>query len=166
MISLLLFKHAKVDYWKICPSVRVFTCGNNSHEVSQWLSENYPGREREASVFCPARSSDFNLFDFYFWGNFKPTASARTFDTREELWRRIEQFGTEIKDTPRNLRTLVSFFFHAELNWVVCELGGSFEHLSKESKKGKVISILLVFFLLIHKPLNLGGILKVIMCKI
>jgi hypothetical protein len=29
-IFLILFQHAKVDYWMICPSVRVFTCGNNT----------------------------------------------------------------------------------------------------------------------------------------
>jgi hypothetical protein len=36
---------------------------------------------------------------FFVWEDLKTTASARTFDTMEELWRRIEQFETEIKNT-------------------------------------------------------------------
>jgi hypothetical protein len=36
-----------------------------SHEVRQWLSENYSGRGNEVQVFWPECSHDFNLLDFF-----------------------------------------------------------------------------------------------------
>jgi hypothetical protein len=124
-----------------------------SCEVSQWVSENYPGRGCAAPISWPTRSPDLNSLDFFLWGYLKTTICASAFDTREELWPRIRQFGTEIKNTPEIFQR-VRVYFSSRVELCVREHGGHFEHLLQQSKNEKVTSIPFLSFLLIHKPLT------------
>jgi hypothetical protein len=103
-----------------------------SSVVSQRLSENHPGRwigpGREDSVSWPARPPDLNHLDAFLWGYFETKACASAADTREELWHRIQQFASGIKNTSAIFERLrVPFSRRAEL--CVPEHGGHFEHL-------------------------------------
>jgi hypothetical protein len=72
--------------------------------LRHWLSENYAGRwngrGRETPAFRPARPPDFTLFNSYcpLMGMIEnPNGSASIVDNGEEIWRRIEQFASEMK---------------------------------------------------------------------
>jgi hypothetical protein len=53
-------RNAEVDYWKMCPRIRIFGCGFNKSMLyhKSWLSENYAGTwitvGREVPVSSPA----------------------------------------------------------------------------------------------------------------
>jgi hypothetical protein len=77
-------------------TLRVVKCVNGG-------SENYPGRwigwEHEALFFWPACPPDLNLLDFILWRYLETEFYASAVGTREELCRRIQQFGSEITNT-------------------------------------------------------------------
>jgi hypothetical protein len=84
------------------------TSTHYSHEVRQWLSENYPGRwigrGSEASLSWPARSPDLNPLDSFLWGYLKSKACASTVDTEAK-------FASGSEEHTMNFRTLDSSFF-------------------------------------------------------
>jgi hypothetical protein len=77
-------------------------------------SVNYPGRwidrGRDAPISRPARPPDLNLLDFFCGGYFKTKTYATTVSTREELWRQIQQFSSELKNRPGIFERLRLFF--------------------------------------------------------
>jgi hypothetical protein len=100
-----------------------------SREVRQWLSEKYTGRGREAPVSWPARSPDLNPFySFFLWEYFKTKIYASNIDTKQELWRRVQQFASKIINTLGIFEHLgVPFSRKAEL--CAREHGAKFEPL-------------------------------------
>jgi hypothetical protein len=104
------------------------------HEVRRWLSGNYPGRSigrgREAPVSWPARSPDLNPLYFLLWGIklIKTKVCASAVETIEELWHQIQQFASEIKNTPEiSERSILPYSLKIKL--CVHEHEGHFEHL-------------------------------------
>jgi hypothetical protein len=105
--------------------------------VHQWLSESYPGSRiglgLEAPVSCPARSPDFIPVEFSPWGCLGTKFYVGTVDTREELWRQIKLFASEIKNIPEIFERLrVSFSHKSDLG--ILEHGSHFEHFLYRSK--------------------------------
>jgi hypothetical protein len=87
----------------------------------------------------------YGMSHYYYY--LKTKICVGTFDTRQDLWRRIQQISGEIKSTPEIFdRLRVSFSRAAEL--CVREHGGNFQYLSKKVKIMTLLTVLLfVFFL-------------------
>jgi hypothetical protein len=126
--------------------------------VRQCLSENYPecwiGRRREAPVSWPRHSPDLNPIDIFLLRYLKIKVYACTVDIIEAVWRRIQQFANEVKNTFGIFERLrVSLSRRAEM--CVREHGGHFERLLYERKIKEVTNSSFVCFLLMHNPLHL-----------
>lgn len=78
-----------------------------SLQVRNYLNEVFPNRwiGRGSQFPWPPRSPDFNPMDFYVWGYMKSLVYSKTIDTREELWRRIQEAADTIRT---NLATFFS----------------------------------------------------------
>jgi hypothetical protein len=89
-----------------------------SHEVHRWLFRNYPGywigRKCEAAVSRPACSPNLHPHNLFLWGYLKTKFCPSTVDTREELWRWIQQFASEVWIRPESSNGC-KFHFYLEL---------------------------------------------------
>jgi hypothetical protein len=86
-----------------------------------------------SSSFLAACSFDLNPFNVLSWRYLKAKVHASRIGVREELWCRIQQFSSEIKNTSWIFECLwVAILLRAEL--CVCKHRSHFEHLLYESK--------------------------------
>jgi hypothetical protein len=53
----------------------------------------------EGTVNWPARSPDFYAIDFILWGYFETNVRATAVDTTDELWRRVQRFEIETRNS-------------------------------------------------------------------
>jgi hypothetical protein len=81
----------------------------------------------------------WNLLEFMLWGCMKIKLFASTVYNREELWRLIQKFESEIRNTSGIFECFrISFSLIAELS--VREHGGHLEHFLHESENEEVIN--------------------------
>jgi hypothetical protein len=97
-----------------------------SPEARQWLSENYSerwiSRGREAPDSWPACSADMNSVSYIFLWIYSKINEANKIADREELWHRIQQFASELRNTPGAFEYLrVYFSCKAEFISVIME---------------------------------------------
>jgi hypothetical protein len=103
----------------------------------------------------PTHSPNLNPTGFFFLLRYlKVKAQASTVDIIEALWRRMQQFANEVKNTSgifEGLRVSLS------LRAVMCvrQHGGHFESLLYEGKIKEVTNSFFVCFFLMHNPLHL-----------
>ena len=69
----------------------------NQHFANKWIG-------RGGLIAWPARSPDFNPFDFHLWGHLKSIVYATSIEHAEILRNRIEQGFRQIRETTRNDR--------------------------------------------------------------
>jgi hypothetical protein len=85
----------------------------------------------------PASSSDLNPLNIFMWEYLKIKVYGCRVSSREAPCYQIQQFASEIENTPRIFECLqVSFSHRAEL--FVHEHGGHFEHFLYESKNKEI----------------------------
>jgi hypothetical protein len=135
------------------PSVRVFECGfqrrcspHYSRNVRRWLSEKFPETLLWSSVFWPERWSDLCCRDF---SSEDILSLCRTVCTREELWRWIQQFTNEMKNTSWIFERLRLLFHTFEL--CVREMEATLSISCKEAKM-KTLLISLFFITSCTQP--------------
>jgi hypothetical protein len=115
MIILIFFEHTWADHWKMYPSVWVFTYGFNimvlHHSTVMKCFEGCPKIIVDMGPFSwPACWHALNSLDSFQWGYLKTNVFFSTVSTREELWHKLKQFASEIKNTPEIFKCLrVSF---------------------------------------------------------
>jgi hypothetical protein len=155
-----LFKHTQVDCWKMCPSVLVFKCGFNStvlHHVTAVkcvngcpkiiLRFNWSRRWSSCFLACELTWLSPLVFPVGIFDNQGLYAS--TVDNREELWRRIQQFASEIKNTPGIFERLRVYFFTQ--SWAVCPFNmKAVSSISCKKVKIKRLLIALLFISLLY----------------
>ncbi|KAK4321743.1 hypothetical protein Pmani_007481 [Petrolisthes manimaculis] len=79
-------------------------------------------------IAWPPRSPDLTPLDFYLWGHLNSRVYATQINTRQELWQRVQEACSEIRNTPRifeRVRQSLLRRAHACIN----EGGRNFEHL-------------------------------------
>jgi hypothetical protein len=104
------FEDTPIKFLTTCFSIYVFTVGFNTtvlqHIIIVKCVNGSPQIILEAELVAnvrlvvsqPARSPDLNSLDFILWGYLKTKVYATTVDTREDLWRRIQQHVSEVKN--------------------------------------------------------------------
>jgi hypothetical protein len=144
----------------MCPLILIFTHGFNmtlqlwSGSVAvQKLSWTLDWSHMWSSTFLAGTLTWLESSQFFLCEYLKTKVCVSTVSTREELWCRLHQFSSEIKNTPRIFKCLrVSFLYRAEL--CVRELEVIWSTSCKKVRIMRLLVALLSAFLL-TEPIKL-----------
>lgn len=101
-----------------------------SMNVREFLNQQFPnrwiGRGNNCPQRWPPRSPDLNKCDYFLWGTLKDFVYSTPVETREDLWNRISNKCTIIKNDIQ-LLDKVDFNFRRRVHLCLRENGGHFE---------------------------------------
>jgi hypothetical protein len=143
----------------MCSPLHVFTCGFNTtvlhHITIVKCVSGCPKIILDAGLVADVKllysglqaHLTWTLSIYFLWAYMKMKVCGTTVGTGEELWRPIQQFSSEIKNTPRIFERL-RVSFNAELSFVSANMDRILRNSYKKIKLKKLLVALLFLFFL------------------